>query len=306
MTSIQRIPKFLDKFKEIAPVFYPAIQNNFLKNSALFSELGEPLLKWANQLLGENYLESLVRGYIFFVTDVNKSQILYEKTEKYKNSSYQEVYDSTYNNSEHMSLYHWGVFVTTFAWEHHLHLYQFYRDSFLIRIKEAAQNIIEFGSGSGVWGMIGMLQLQDNSKLTGLDISETSVKLAIEMSSLNGFKQNNYIVNDALTYNNKTKYDHAISCFLMEHLEQPSKLLKNIHNNISDSGYAFVTAALTAAEIDHIHEFRRESEVVLMAEEAGFRVISTLSASPKTYPKSGKFLPRSMALILQKKHNEIW
>jgi hypothetical protein len=67
-----------------------------------------------------------------------------------------------------------------------------------------------------------------------------------------------------------------------------------------------VTAALTAAEIDHIHEFRRESQIVAMAEDAGFRVVSTLSASPRSIRHDATFLPRSMALVLQKRGGEWW
>ena len=67
-----------------------------------------------------------------------------------------------------------------------------------------------------------------------------------------------------------------------------------------------MTGALTAAESDHITEFRRESEIVVMAEEAGFRVESTFSGAPTGYPRDFRFLPRSMALVLQKKQNDNW
>ncbi len=77
-------------------------------------------------------------------------------------------------------------------------------------------------------------------------------------------------------------------------------------SNLETKAYAFITAALTAAETDHISEFRRESEIVLMAEEAGFRVVSMYSAAPPSHPDSHRFLPRSLALILQKRKNDIW
>ena len=77
-------------------------------------------------------------------------------------------------------------------------------------------------------------------------------------------------------------------------------------SNLENKGYAFITGALTASEVDHIYEFRRESEIVLMAEEAGFRVVSMYSAAPSSHPDSYRFLPRSLALILQKRKNDIW
>ena len=98
----------------------------------------------------------------------------------------------------------------------------------------------------------------------------------------------------------------------MEHLEKPQLLLQNMASNLFPREYAFIIAALTAAEIDHIYEFRRESEVISMAEEAGFRVISMYSSAPSPRvlqafnANSHRFLPRSLALVLQKRKNDIW
>ena len=113
-------------------------------------------------------------------------------------------------------------------------------------------------------------------------------------------------VGNALDFQVEEAIGGCISGFLLEHLEQPAELLNNISRNLTPGTKAFVTGALTAAEIDHITEFRRESELVLMAETAGFRVESIFSSAPLDYPRSFHFLPRSMAMVLQKKKNEHW
>ena len=113
-------------------------------------------------------------------------------------------------------------------------------------------------------------------------------------------------VYDALTFEGTEKYNAGISCFLMEHLDEPQRLLKNMASNLETRGYAFVTTALTADDLGHVFEFRRESEIICMAEEAGFRVVSMTSASPPSHPDSRKFLPRSIGLILQKRKNDVW
>jgi hypothetical protein len=110
---------------------------------------------------------------------------------------------------------------------------------------------------------------------------------------------------DALTYKSIHKADAGISCFLLEHLENPKKLLENLASSVKEGAPAFVTLALTAAEIDHIYEFKYESEAVLMAEKAGFRVIDMVSLSGNESSKN-KYLPRSMAMILKRKKNDIW
>jgi ubiquinone/menaquinone biosynthesis C-methylase UbiE len=300
------ISNFLDYLKVNKKLFFPSILQAYENNKELFSQLGSLMLNWAKNFIGKDYEKILADGYSYFVVDVNKSQMAYEKSGKYRYNSYREVYDATYNNSPHMQKYHWGVYVTTFAWEHHLLIYRIFKEMFISRLDKDNINIIELGSGSGIWGFLVMSHLPD-SRITGIDISSTSVHIARDMAVKNHFgNRSNYMIEDALAFKGDREYDAGISCFLMEHLENPQILLDSLCSNLKTGGYAFVTCALTASEVDHIREFRRESEVVLMAEKAGFRVISIFSSAPKKYSPDYKFLPRSMALILQKRHNDIW
>ena len=63
---------------------------------------------------------------------------------------------------------------------------------------------------------------------------------------------------------------------------------------------------LTAAQIDHVYEFQFESELVLMAEQAGFRLLEARSAAPQRTLRGASYLPRVMALILQKRKSATW
>lgn len=303
--DIGKVEGFLQYLKAHKKLFYPSIYKCFSQNRHVFVELGTMMLTWAHNFLGEDYEKVLADGYSYFVTDVNKSQMLYERTGRYKHSSYQEVYKRTYNDENHMKKYHWGVYVTTFVWEHHLSIYKFFIDHFVNNLSSAG-NLLELGSGSGIWGMI-LMNSVSHWQITGIDISKTSVNIARQVTIKNGFKERStYIADNALTYTDSMQYDAGISCFLMEHLEEPQLLLNNLCKNVKTGGLAFITCALTASEIDHIYEFRRESEVLLMAEQAGFRTIACFSAAPALYSTEYKFLPRSMALVLQKRHNDIW
>lgn len=304
-TSILDTQSFLHHFEQHLPLFYPAIASNARRNPAAFQELGELVLSWSQKILGDDCLSVLARGYRSFVLDVNRSQMQYEREGKYRNHSFEEVYQEVYGNEEHMQAYHWGVFTTTFAWEHHLQLYIFYRDYFLPRLGSQG-SLLELGSGSGIWSML-LLQHLPDWGCQGIDISPTSVRLANQMSLANQFQARvQYRVADALAYQAEVPADAGLSCFVLEHLEEPGRLLEALARNLKAHSYSFVTVALTAAEVDHITEFRRESEVVTLAEDAGFRCVATLCGSPPAYPAEFKFLPRSMALVLQKRAQEIW
>ena len=298
--------KFLDYFSQYCQIYFPAIKSTQLHNRRSFEELTRIMLNWAENQIGKNWQKVLADGYLHFLMDVNRSQVEYERRGNYLNKSYSDVFNRVYNNSEFMEFYHWGVFVSTFAWEHHIKIYDLYRNSFLPCLNPEGGYLLDLGSGSGVWSFL-TTHFSPQWISQGIDISEKSVELSTRMALSSGLNTKvAFKTHDALKYKGNKKYNAAISCFLLEHLEKPQLLLQNMASNLETKGYAFITAALTAAEIDHISEFHRESEIVLMAEEAGFRVISMYSAAPPSHPDSCRFLPRSLALILQKRKNDIW
>lgn len=306
MSNFKLAKSFLNEFEYRAKLFYPSVHQNFKNNEKLFDELGDKMLTWAYNFLGEELWPKTIEGYKVFVADVNRSQMTYEKTEKYMNASYEEVFKNVYDNAEFMEMYHWGVYITTFAWEHHLELHKYFNNSFLDLLPDEELQAIDLGAGSGIWSMF-IVDRNNKWKTTGVDISKKSVALTSQFIKSNHFSHNIEMkVDDALTYKTDKLNDFGVSCFLIEHLEKPLILLENLYRNLKPGAYAFVTAALTAAEIDHIFEIKQESELILMAEEAGFRVISSYSAAPRNYPKKLKFLPRSMGMVLQKKENLIW
>lgn len=274
-----------------------------------FTRYGNILLNWAAKSLGEDALAVLSEGYARFVQDVTRSQIVYEQSGAYKHSSYKDVYDNTYNNPEFMNHYHWGVYVTTFAWPHHLDICRFYHERFLTKLSMDgdAKQCLDLGCGSGVWSML-LLNDRKNWSSQGVDISETSIGHAQDMAMAAGYSERfNANKKDALTFKGGELYDAAVSCFLLEHLEQPHLLLENISAQLKPRSFAFISGALTAAETDHITEFKYESDLVSMAENAGLRVVEFLSAAPPIDIEDKRnYLPRSAAFIVQKKGNDIW
>lgn len=297
---------FLKYLQFSKPLYFKSVKKCYDENNELFIEVAESLLEWSANFLGEAYLKTLADGYVYFLNDVNRSQIYYERNLKYKNKSYSQVYEEVYNDTLYMSLYHWGVLVTMFAWEHHLNIYEYFLNKFIRKLSDQGK-FLDLGSGSGIWSLLA-IKNKLNWKSTGVDISSYSVNIAQEMASVNGFSDRARFVNrDAVAhFEEDGKVDAVISCFLLEHLERPEDLLINAARNLKNEGYAFITAALTAAETDHIFEFRAESELVSLAEKCGFRVISFISEGPKSHHRNNYFLPRSMALIMRKKSNSIW
>ena len=298
---------FLQTLRKTNLIYWKQVNRSVRENPALFTELAEPLLIWAEGVLGEAWPGILVRGYITFVNEVNKSQAEYELLGKYRYSKFCEVAKITYESQDFMELYHWGVFTTTFAWEHHLSLYNFFQNRFMPMLTHSPGGaLVDFGTGSGVWLSLVLSQAK-GWQGTGIDISPTSVEWARAMTTAAGIAERTTIIEgDALTFRNDVLAQAAISCFVLEHLEEPIQLLSTIAHALEPGAPAFVCAALTAAEIDHIYEFHYESELVALAEQAGFRVCATYSAAPKNRLIDRRFIPRSMGLVLERRHSKWW
>jgi 2-polyprenyl-3-methyl-5-hydroxy-6-metoxy-1,4-benzoquinol methylase len=299
--------QFVEYFRTEAAAFSHEIERARKSDPLLFDDMAEYLISIAKRQLGEAYLDILIEGYCTFVMDVNRSQEKYEKTGKYENSSYKEVFQRTYNDTDFMNQYHWGVFVTTFAWEHHLNIYRMFRNDFLPLIRGGdSVSLLDLGCGSGVWHLLGLKQ-NPNLAVTAVDISETSISLSRQMAEAAGYDRLiNYLCADAVDFSQESRYDTAISCFLLEHLEEPQLLLQTLSDALHERSYAFITCALTAAEIDHIFEYKYEHEVFQMAYEAGFRIVKSLSSSPGSFPRERYYLPRSLAMVVQKRANPVW
>ena len=89
-----------------------------------------------------------------------------------------------------MNNYHWGVFTTIFAWEHHLLICDLFRSSFIPLIKNDhihEDKGLDLGCGSGIWHLLA-LELLPSIKFDAVDISQTSVDISNKAKALLGFQ----------------------------------------------------------------------------------------------------------------------
>lgn len=267
-----------------------------------FDAVAERLCGWAAGALGEeSWLGRCVPAFEAFSHDVLMSQAYYEAEGRYENSSFAECEEAVYARREVMDDYLWGVFLTNFLWAHHLEISKAFLDRFVRRLPPRAQ-VLEIAPGHGGWGVWLLSELPD-ATLEAYDISPSSIHIASAISAAAGVSdRTRYTRRNALELGDLppgTK-DACICSFLIEHLEEPHRLLQVMAHHLRKGGRAWLAGALTAAQVDHIYEFHRESELVLLAEAAGFRVRETLSVEPRRLLPKARYVPRSMALLLER------
>jgi SAM-dependent methyltransferase len=272
-----------------------------------YADLADTFLGWAVRAWGREALPGMVDAFVRFTTSVNLSQARYERAGHYEHKTFQDCLTGLYTEEESMDDYLLGVYLTNFLWAHHAEICFRFEDSFLRRVTDA-RTLVEIAPGHGGWGALALKHLPE-ARLVGYDISPSSIRLASELMGGAGFAgRATYELKDALDLDAvpAESADAVVCNFLVEHLERPEKLFAVIRHLLKPGGQAFVTGALTAAQVDHIYEFRYESELVRMAEAAGLRVTETFSGAPRRTLPNARFLPRSMLLIVQKRHNDIY
>ena len=291
-----------------SPIVFGRVVKTAQSHPISFGELAETMLEWAEVFLGETALKTLVDGYTQFVIDVNRGQAEYEVRGAYEFSSTpkRRVACTTTTSSclritgACTSQRLRGNTICSFT--------NFSTESSLEDFDERRMRLTWSisGSGSGIWSLLTLRALQAARSML-VDVSQISATLSRDFICAAGYSTRATVLNaDALRFKVDAPVDAAISCFLLEHLENPRDLLSNLGRSINDGGIAFVTTALTAAETDHIFEFVREGDVVDLAEDCGFRVLTMLSADPGPLRDSARYLPRSMAMVLQKRRSPIW
>lgn len=274
---------------------------------ARFDGYADLLVGWAMRALGDRAIARTVDAFALFSSDVNMAQGRYEASGSYEHKSYRGCYEAVYADKATMDDYLWGVYLTNFMWVHHLDISAFFETRFVAKLPARAA-LIELAPGHGGWGLVAMHRRPD-ARLDGFDISPSSIEISRALAAAAGLADRaRYELRDALdlTSHPAGVADACICNFLVEHLEDPDRLFQVIEHVLAPGGKAFVSGALTAAQVDHIYEFRRESELVLLAERHGMRVLETLSVQPQRTLPRAQFLPRSMSLIVQKRTREHW
>lgn len=302
------MPKLKDEYLSHIQKNYPYLEKTILsawaKHPKIVDKWFNQSLEWLFQVYGKDVTQLAADGYAFFTTEVNLAQLKYEQCGHYERSSFEECNREIYQNSEYMRSYYWGVYAILFCWPHYVDLMLYFTKRFVGPYAKNGSHILEIAPGHATWGLIALLSSKE-TQLTGIDISPLSIEIAHKYAQAAKLSaRTNYIIADAtkLSTDLCDSVDLIICNFMLEHIESPQSFFKQIANALTAGKKAFVTLALTAAQPDHIYEFKKESEAILMAEQATFRVLESFSSDTHKLHRNRKNAnkPRIQALILEK------
>jgi 2-polyprenyl-3-methyl-5-hydroxy-6-metoxy-1,4-benzoquinol methylase len=293
------IPELLAIFERDDPKSLKSIQQARAVAPQLFDAVGERILTTMGKAFPERSLGSLVEAYSIYTFEQNRLQARYERTGKYPLDTHAAVDSAVYQNHAVMTDYMGSLLLTQFLWPHHLEIVRYFQERFVPLLGEDCQ-ILEMAPGHGFYGRLA-LERKPCAQLLGVDISPLCVSLAATLAEVEGYAgRARYQQGDALQSGKFLPHCNAIIAGeLLEHLDQPRLLIEAVARQLSPGGLAFVTAAITAAAADHVHEFKDADEVFVLLEGTALKLVDSLLVSPPIIRPGTTRIPRVLAMVLK-------
>lgn len=234
-----------------------------------FDRADEFLLKYEVLLKNDNKsFDYAINCYLQMLADVNFESVQFLKTGEYTSKSFAEVNERVYNNPDVMEYYMHGLLMSQFLWKQHYDILLWFNLMIGMNSRNI-KNYLEVGGGHGLYISEALKLIGEQANYDLVDISKSSLTIAEKMISNDVVS---LILTDVFKYFPLNKYDFITMGEVLEHVEEPIKLLQKLHTLLSDNGKLIITTPTNAPAIDHIYLFKGAKDIRYVISEAGFDI----------------------------------
>jgi SAM-dependent methyltransferase len=292
------LPRFAGHIRTVAGFMYPAFVRQRETFGIQWDERFEELLRLF-VATSDAQMKAAVEGYVKFVLDGMRLQQRFGKTRQYAGKTYAQAAEEVYLNEDYMfSRYLPGLMLSHYLWPHHYRQRLFFEKTFLPRFAAGAvQEFCDIGVGTGFYSRL-LLSSSLKAKGWAFDISKSALQYGKNHLGAYGVADRWITeLRDIMQNPPLRRWPFLVSVEVLEHLEDPLAFLRGLRNMLTPDGCAFISAAVTAAEKDHIYLYNSSGEVRDQLEKAGFKVVDW--QEDKAYaPKGDEPVPTNVAFIV--------
>lgn len=225
-------------------------------------------------------IEFIADSYIFINEMIIDEQYYFARNGKYRNSTFEEVNKRVYQNQEYMMKYMIGLTISDYIWIQHLEMIRYF-EKLLEDSKLSRGRYLEIGPGFGQF-LTRAIKKDLWEEYLAIDISPVSVEQCRKYLKYCSIKDSgcvNIALQDFFLFDTDVKFENVVCGEVLEHVEDPLKMLKKIYFLLSKGGTAFITTVINAPAVDHIYLFSTAQEVLDMAKAAGFAIYDYMCAA---------------------------
>lgn len=225
-------------------------------------------------------IEFIADSYLFINEMVIEEQYYFVRNGKYRNSTFEEVNEQVYQNPEYMMKYMIGLTISDYIWLQHLEMIRYF-ERLLEDSALRGGRYLEIGPGFGQF-LTRAIKKGLWEEYLAVDVSPASVEQCrkyLEYCGTQDRRRVKIVLQDFFSFDTDIKFDNIVCGEVLEHVEDPLKMLKKIYSMLSTGGTAFITTVINGPAIDHIYLFSTIQEVLDLAKAAGFTIHDYMCAA---------------------------
>ena len=208
----------------------------------------------------------------------------------YRYSTFSEVADKVYFCNEYMKRYMVGLSLSQYLWDIHKNCHNFFLDK--LHSEAVGGKYCEIGPGHGLY-FYDAVYSKKFSSCTAIDLSHMSLTMTKAFVNYPHMYSGNvnveYIYKDVNSIAGEALYDFLVMCEVLEHVEEPEKILRSLRRILKKDGMAYFSIPINAPAIDHIKLFKSPDEVIALLNNTGFVI-----KEQKLFCSNGNKLERAL------------
>lgn len=300
--NFANVNKAVTILNERYPTICSGIIGDSLDDKSLYS-YSEMVLQYYVKYIGDPFAQNTgIDSFARISYDFILLQSRFNKLRQYKNKSAKQLEMELYSDSKKMEGYYLsGLFLTYAFWPNHIKILRFFIEKFL-RNQPDICNYIEVGVGHGLMPLT-LLKELDNSIYHGIDISVSSINATKKLLENACIHSNRYsfelidATSDIVFSQSKHLFKAGICCEVLEHVEDPSKILRFLRQRMIKNSQLFITTVTNIAAEDHIYLFKNQDEIHELFNKYGFHVKEEMYLPLQGY-ENADYIPANYAAIL--------
>lgn len=232
-------------------------------DAAFFARAEEFAIDYGDYLASQGIpIQYAVNAYLDMCKSMLKCQVEFMKTGAYNFTDHAQAFAEVYDNPDLMKSYMIALALSQFLWGTHYRIYLHF-EKCLAQRAATVGSYLEIGPGHGLYLRKAIQALKEGTDIAAVDISPASI--GITRSIIGHFypdrPQVAFWTGDMLDYQARRRYDFITMGEVLEHVNEPHRLLSRLAALLSDSGTAFVTTSINSPAVDHVYHFKSVEEV---------------------------------------------